>query len=95
MGSEITIRGYVKNEELVRAFELQLGNYKDEFPIFFSPLKEKFYLAVKKERLRNTAKNVLVVYSILVIRRHPIIEKILSYFEDQDLITLGNSLLSE
>lgn len=88
MGSEKNIRGYARNAELVKALEMR--GYGDEFPIFFAPLKERFYLEVKKQRMRNAAKNVLSDIFKFNDSSHPVIEKILSYFKDHDLMTLSN-----
>lgn len=84
MGSSKVISGLARNKELVQA--LEEVNYDNEFPIYFSWLRKRFYAEVRRQEFRK-----FVAISFNDIFRlndplHAVTQKILSYLKNDDLI---------
>lgn len=84
--SEKVISGLARNEEIIEAFEG--GDYGDEFPIYFPSVKTRFHAKVEENRFRHTAAEILGNLFEFNDPFHPIVQKILSYLNNKDLIPL-------
>lgn len=85
MGNTRVVAGYARNEELVKAFE---EKKYDNFPIYFSWLKERFLLEVKRQTLRKSAAQSLFWIFKFNDPSHLVIQRILDYLRDDDLVFL-------
>lgn len=87
--SRKVIAKYVKNSELVNAFEDKIYAWK--YPIYIVSLKNRFYAELKKLRTRDNAAEVLSNIFKFYDTSHPINRKILSYLREEDLQFLSTT----
>lgn len=81
--SEKVIAGYARNGEIVKA--LEEIDYTNRFPIYFSSLKKRFDVIVKKQRMRRAVAEVLSDIFKFNDPYHPVNRDILTFLGDADL----------
>lgn len=91
MGSDKVLSGFARNDELVKA--LEENDFSDDFPIYFSCLRKRFYAEVEKQKLRNIAAKILSNLFMFNHPSHPVNHAILRYFTDEDLKFLCSTFL--
>lgn len=90
MASKKEVCGFARNEELVRAMDMQ--NYENKCPIYFA---KKFHVEVKNERFRNAAASILGSLFKFSDSSHLVNQKILSYLRGEDLTILNINFREE
>lgn len=83
MNSNKALSGYARNEELVKAWEGK--DFSNIFPIYYDREKTRFYEQVKRQLWLNAAAKILSNLFMFSDPSHPVIQKILQYFTDEDL----------
>lgn len=94
MNSDKVISGHAKNEELIKVLDEK--DYENTFPIYFTWLKKRFDVEVKKQRLRKTAAKILSNLLNLNDPNHLVNQNILNYLPDEHvLLEFKERLLKE
>lgn len=81
------ISAYARNGELIDALKVKMTTYRENFPIYFPSLENRFFAEVKKQQLRNEAAEIL---NALLFNggNYYVTQNILSYLRDHDITYL-------